>query len=94
MSGHKPSLPSSSSSHLPASLQLLHQKQQEHAALQALHEASAELVARAERMAGMSGTMADGGESEYGERVWEVGGIGEGGGEDEGEGEGEGLRLS
>ncbi|KAL1405373.1 DASH complex subunit dad2 [Vanrija albida] len=46
---------------LPPSLQLLHQKQQEYASLQALREESARLVARVEKLAEMSNVMADGG---------------------------------
>jgi hypothetical protein len=48
---------------LPPSLQILLQKQQEHAALQALKEASGSLVERVEKLAAMSNIMADGGES-------------------------------
>jgi DASH complex subunit DAD2 len=47
---------------LTPSLQTLLQKQQEHAGLQALREASAELLARVEKLAEMSNVMADGGE--------------------------------
>ena len=50
---------------LPASYHVLLQKQQEHAGLQALKEASAEMVQRVEKLAEMSSVMADGGESEY-----------------------------
>ena len=39
-------------------------KQQEHAGLTALKEASDQLVERIEKLAGMSNIMADGGESE------------------------------
>ncbi|WOO85646.1 DASH complex subunit dad2 [Vanrija pseudolonga] len=46
---------------LPPSLQLLHQKQQEYASLQALREESARLVERVEKLAEMSNVMADGG---------------------------------
>lgn len=49
---------------LPPSLQMLYQKQQEYAALQALKEASEALVTRADRLAEMSTTMAEGGECE------------------------------
>ena len=55
---------------LPASIQLTSsqqvylQKQQEHAGLQALREASGTLVERVEKLAEMSNTMADGGEGE------------------------------
>lgn len=47
---------------LPPSLLNFYQKQQEYAGLQALREASADLVARAEKLAEMSNVMADGGE--------------------------------
>lgn len=47
---------------LPPSLQVLLQKQQERAGLQALREASAGLVERAEKLAEQSNVMADGGE--------------------------------
>lgn len=47
---------------LPPSLLNFYQKQQEYAGLQALREASADLVARAEKLAEMSNIMADGGE--------------------------------
>ena len=47
---------------LPPSLQNLLRKQQEYAGLQALREASAELLARVETLAEMSNVMADGGE--------------------------------
>ena len=47
---------------LPPSLQILYQKQQEHAGLQALRESSAELLERVEKLAEMSHVMADGGE--------------------------------
>jgi hypothetical protein len=61
------SLPASQASglagtNLTPSLQTLLQKQQEHAGLQALREASAELLARVEKLAEMSNVMADGGE--------------------------------
>lgn len=49
---------------LPSSLQILLHKQQEHAGLQALREASATLLARVEKLAEMSNVMADGGEGE------------------------------
>lgn len=49
---------------LPPSLLRLHQKQQEYASLQALHEASAALVAKVEIIAEMGNVMADGGEGE------------------------------
>lgn len=52
---------------LPPSLLNFYQKQQEYAGLQALREASADLVARAEKLAEMSNIMADGGE---GKRFW------------------------
>lgn len=42
--------------------QILLQKQQEHAGLQALREASAGLLERVEKLAEMSNVMADGGE--------------------------------
>ncbi|WWC89261.1 uncharacterized protein L201_004182 [Kwoniella dendrophila CBS 6074] len=48
---------------LPPSLQILYQKQQEYAGLQALREASAELVQRVEKLAEQSNIMADGGEA-------------------------------
>ncbi|ORY21107.1 DASH complex subunit Dad2-domain-containing protein [Naematelia encephala] len=48
---------------LPPSLQILLQKQQEHAGLQALKESSAELLQRVEKLAEMSNIMADGGEA-------------------------------
>ncbi|WWC70055.1 uncharacterized protein I206_104000 [Kwoniella pini CBS 10737] len=48
---------------LPPSLQILYQKQQEYAGLQALREASSELVGRVEKLAEMSNIMADGGEA-------------------------------
>ncbi|RSH87320.1 hypothetical protein EHS25_003229 [Saitozyma podzolica] len=62
------SLPASQASglagtNLTPSLQTLLQKQQEHAGLQALREASAELLARVEKLAEMSNVMADGGEA-------------------------------
>ena len=64
-----PSLPDHPSNALPASitslppsLQVLLQKQQEHAGLQALREASAEMLQRVEKLAEMSSVMADGGE--------------------------------
>jgi hypothetical protein len=47
---------------LPPSVQILFQKQQEYAALQALKEASADMVNRVEKLAEMSHIMADGGE--------------------------------
>ncbi|WVO16150.1 hypothetical protein L204_103820 [Cryptococcus depauperatus] len=48
---------------LPPSLQTYYQKQQEYAGLQALREASANLVQRAEKLAEMSHIMANGGEA-------------------------------
>ncbi|WVR07095.1 hypothetical protein IAU60_004134 [Kwoniella sp. DSM 27419] len=48
---------------LPPSLQILYQKQQEHSGLNALRDASAELVTRVEKLAEMSHVMADGGEA-------------------------------
>ncbi|KAK8864460.1 hypothetical protein IAR55_001709 [Kwoniella newhampshirensis] len=48
---------------LPPSLQILYQKQQEYAGLQALREASADLLGRVEKLAEMSHIMADGGEA-------------------------------
>lgn len=68
------SLPASQASgltgtNLTPSLQTLLQKQQEHAGLQALREASAELLARVEKLAEMSNIMADGGEGGS-PRVW------------------------
>ncbi|WVQ81753.1 hypothetical protein IAT38_003878 [Cryptococcus sp. DSM 104549] len=48
---------------LPPSLQNLYQKQQEYAGLQALREASGDLVARMEKIAEMTNIMADGGEA-------------------------------
>lgn len=59
----KTSLPATITS-LPPSLQILLQKQQEHAGLQALREASAELLERVEKLAEMSNIMADGGEGQ------------------------------
>ncbi|OCF36784.1 DASH complex subunit DAD2 [Kwoniella heveanensis BCC8398] len=56
----------SSSKHpnnLPPSYQVLYQKQQEYAGLQALKEASGDLVQRVEKLAEMSNMMADGGEA-------------------------------
>jgi hypothetical protein len=47
---------------LPPSLQNLLHKQQEHAGLQALKEASATMLERVEKLAEMSNVMADGGE--------------------------------
>lgn len=64
MSQHKASLAGPSSAGLTPSLQTLLQKQQEHAGLQALREASGDLLARAEELAKMSNIMADGGEGE------------------------------
>ncbi|WWD03035.1 hypothetical protein V865_001079 [Kwoniella europaea PYCC6329] len=58
MSSSRPSHPN-----LPPSLQILYQKQQEYAGLQALREASAEMVTRVEKLAEMSNIMADGGEA-------------------------------
>ncbi|WWC62038.1 uncharacterized protein I303_104626 [Kwoniella dejecticola CBS 10117] len=58
MSTGRPSQPN-----LPPSLQILYQKQQEYAGLQALREASSELVGRVEKLAEMSNIMADGGEA-------------------------------
>ena len=64
-----PSNPTSSQStptlppNLPPSYHVLLQKQQEHAGLQALKEASAEMLQRVEKLAEMSNVMADGGES-------------------------------
>ena len=49
---------------LPPSYQTLLQKQQEHAGLQALKEASGDMVRRVEKLAEMSSVMADGGEGE------------------------------
>jgi DASH complex subunit DAD2 len=49
-------------SNLPASYHTLLQKQQEHAGLQALKEASRDMVKRVETLAEMSNVMADGGE--------------------------------
>lgn len=43
---------------------MLYQKQQEHAGLQALRQASAQLVERVEKLGEMSNVMADGGEGE------------------------------
>jgi len=60
----KTSLPASVTS-LPPSLQILLQKQQEHAGLEALREASAELLERVEKLAEMSNVMADGGEGVF-----------------------------
>ena len=51
-------------SNLPPSYQTLLQKQQEHAGLQALKEASGDMVRRVEKLAEMSNVMADGGEGE------------------------------
>ncbi|EIW70361.1 DASH complex subunit DAD2 [Tremella mesenterica] len=48
---------------LTSSQQILLQKQQEHAGLQALREASANLLSRVDKLAEMSNTMADGGEA-------------------------------
>ncbi|ODN94225.1 DASH complex subunit DAD2 [Cryptococcus wingfieldii CBS 7118] len=53
----------SSELNLPPSLQNLYQKQQEYAGLQALREASGDLVTRAEKLSEMSNIMADGGEA-------------------------------
>lgn len=47
---------------LTPSQQMLYQKQQEHSGLQALLEASSQLVQRIEKLAEMSNVMADGGE--------------------------------
>ncbi|WRT66433.1 uncharacterized protein IL334_003389 [Kwoniella shivajii] len=57
------STPRTSQPNLPPSLQILHQKQQEYAGLQALREASSDLLGRVERLAEMSNIMADGGEA-------------------------------
>ncbi|WVF71392.1 hypothetical protein IAT40_006196 [Kwoniella sp. CBS 6097] len=57
---------SSSSRHpnnLSPSYQVLYQKQQEYAGLQALKEASGDLLQRVEKLAEMSNIMADGGEA-------------------------------
>lgn len=51
-------------SQLTPSQMMLYQKQQEHAGLQALRQASAQLVERAEKLGEMSNVMADGGEGE------------------------------
>ena len=60
---HQPKNPLSTAiTSLPPSLQILYQKQQEHAGLQALRESSAELLERVEKLAEMSHVMADGGE--------------------------------
>lgn len=67
MSG-KQSTSSTNTAALPRSLQLLLQKQQEYAALQALKEASGELVGRVEKLSEMTNVMADGGEGGYGRR--------------------------
>jgi DASH complex subunit DAD2 len=60
----------SAPTHLSPSLQILWQKQQEYSGLQALKEASGDMVARVEKLAEMSHIMADGGEgtSRWGER--------------------------
>lgn len=50
---------------LPPSLQLLLQKQQEHSGLQALREASGDLVKRVEQLAESTNVMADGGKGAY-----------------------------
>ena len=50
---------------LTPSLQILLQKQQEHAGLQALKEASGSLLARVDKLAESSAVMADGGEGEF-----------------------------
>lgn len=47
---------------LSPSYQILYQKQQEHAGLQALRETSATLLERVEKLAEMGNIMADGGE--------------------------------
>lgn len=47
---------------LSPSYQVLYQKQQEYAGLQALRESSANLLSRVEQLAEMSNIMADGGE--------------------------------
>lgn len=47
---------------LSPSYQILYQKQQEHAGLQALRETSANLLEKVEKLAEMSNIMADGGE--------------------------------
>jgi hypothetical protein len=57
-----PQTPLAIPSNLPPSLQILFQKQQEYSGLQALREASADMVARVEKLAEMSHIMADGGE--------------------------------
>ncbi|RSH80912.1 uncharacterized protein EHS24_008340 [Apiotrichum porosum] len=62
MSG-KQSTSSTNTAALPRSLQLLLQKQQEYAALQALKEASGDLVGRVEKLSEMTNVMADGGEA-------------------------------
>lgn len=49
---------------LPPIYQTYLQKQQEYAGLQALKEASGEMIHRVEQLAGMSSIMADGGEGE------------------------------
>ena len=49
---------------LSPSYQILFQKQQEHAGLQALRETSANLLEKVEKLAEMSNIMADGGEGE------------------------------
>jgi hypothetical protein len=53
---------SQSTGNLSTAHQILLQKQQEHAALQALRESSAVLLQRVEQLAEMSNIMADGGE--------------------------------
>jgi hypothetical protein len=50
---------------LSPSYQILFQKQQEHAGLQALRETSANLLEKVEKLAEMSNIMADGGEGEF-----------------------------
>jgi hypothetical protein len=57
---------SQSTSNLSTAHQILLQKQQEHAGLQALRESSAALLQRVEQLAEMSNIMADGGEGMFG----------------------------
>lgn len=72
MSYSRPSVPSSLSHLLPAQHDLtpsqlrLLEKQQEYASLQALREASGNMLARVEELARMSNVMADGGAGECG----------------------------
>jgi DASH complex subunit DAD2 len=66
LSDHIPMSSSQSTSNLSTAHQILLQKQQEHAGLQALRESSAALLQRVEQLAEMSNIMADGGEGMFG----------------------------